>query len=90
MQRREAVLILREICDCPDSKLISCVFLKPQTGNAGFLPDSYELHIKGSFTETTIKRIKAIVEKHKLHVKECNGYLIIIREPKRRILEVIA
>jgi hypothetical protein len=89
VQRREAVLLLREIGDCPESKLISCIFLKPQKQASDFLSESYELYIANSFTKAAIKRIKSIVEKHDLNMKESDGYLVIYA-PDRKILELVA
>lgn len=89
VQRREAVLLLREIGDCPESKLISCIFLKPQSQASEFLPESYELYIANSFTKAAIKCIKSIVEKHDLKMKESDGYLVIYA-PERKILEMVA
>jgi hypothetical protein len=89
VQRREAVLLLREIDDCPESKLISCIFLKPQNHASDFFPQSYELYIANSFTKAAIKFIKSIVEKHDLKMKESEGYLVIYA-PDRKILEIVA
>jgi hypothetical protein len=82
-------LLLREICECPESKLISCIFLKPQNRVSEFFSESYELYIANSFTKTTIKCIKSIVEKHDLKMKESKDYLVIYA-PERKILEMVA
>jgi hypothetical protein len=89
VQRREAVLLLREISDCPESNLISCIFLKPQNQASEIFPQTYELYIANSFTKAAIKRIKSIVEKHDLNMKESEGYLVIYA-PERKILEMVA
>jgi hypothetical protein len=63
--------------------------LKPQKQASDFLSESYELYIANSFTKAAIKRIKSIVEKHDLNMKESDGYLVIYA-PDRKILELVA
>ncbi len=89
LQRREAVLLLRDIGDCPESKLIRCIFLKPLNRATAFSSESYELYIANSFTKASVKRIKSIVEKHNLLIRESEGYLVIYA-PERKILEMVA
>jgi hypothetical protein len=82
-------LLLREICDYPESKLISRIFLKPLNQVSELFSESYELYIANSFTKATVKRIKSIAEKHDLKIKESEGYLVIYA-PERKILEMVA
>ena len=89
MQRREATSLFREICDSiADDSILSSVILK--THNNGYsLPTKYELHIKAFFGVSTLKNVKAVVKKHRLTMKESNGYLIIAA-PERKIIEITA
>jgi hypothetical protein len=63
--------------------------LKPQNQASEIFPQTYELYIANSFTKAAIKRIKSIVEKHDLNMKESEGYLVIYA-PERKILEMVA
>jgi hypothetical protein len=88
LQRREATTFLREIYDCcPEAMLISCVFLKPRDGGSNSLSQVYELHIRNSFTKSSLKRIKSLAEKRQLRMRESEGYVVIFA-PDREELEI--
>ena len=89
MERRETILLLREMGECLDSMPISSVFLKNRNNSANSSLDDYELHIKVTLNALTRKFIKQVVRKHQLLLQELDG-CIVIYSPERELLEVTA
>ena len=89
LQRREIILLLREMGECLDSMPISCVFLKKRNNSTLTLLDDYELHIKATLNSLTRNLIKTVVKKHELRLMESDGFLVIY-SPERELLEITA
>jgi hypothetical protein len=89
MQRREATLVFREICErMPDAFFLNSVSLKPKNNSAS-PEENYELWIRAFLDPDTLKRINSIVKKHNLMM---NGQKdsVIIYAPEFRPMEIIA
>ncbi len=87
LQRRETILLLREMGECLDSMPISCVFLKNLNYSANSSLDDYELHIKATLNTLTRKVIKQAVKSRELLLRESDGF-VVIYSPKRELLEI--
>ncbi len=70
MRREEAIAFLEEVVA---NKIIQIRWISLVDGKNG-----YEIHIKPEIKDFT--RLKPIVEKHNLALKEVNGVIIIHRE----------
>ncbi len=90
MQRREATLVFREICECtPDAFLLNSVSLNSSSNAANPEEESFELLIKALLDKSTLKRIRSIVKRHKLTMDE-NRDSVLIYAPELRPMEIIA
>ena len=89
MDRREAVLLLREISDCPEAVLIKIVLLKNSGNAANPTRADCTLHIKTELGKSIPKCMARIVEKHSLRIEQDSDFLVICGHEKR-LLEVIA
>ena len=90
MDRREAVLLLREISDCPEAVLIKIVFLKPSGNTANHTRADYKLHIKTELGKSTPKCMARIAKNHDLKIEQDSDGFLIIREHEKRLLEITA
>ena len=78
MQRREATLVFREICECiPDAFLLNGVSLKQIKIAADRKYESYELQIKAFLDRSTLEQIRSVVRKHNLIMNEKRDYVSI-------------
>ena len=83
MQRREAILLLREMTDFPETILFTTIFLQKVKNDTDANSENYELHIKTDHYKPNHKLIKHIAKKHHLKTKnKPNGYLIIYTPTK--------
>ena len=74
MQRREAIKVLRKICEClPDQSAVSYVFLEKTRNTTNSNQKGYNLHIKMHVDETTIENIESVTRKLGLTVGILNG-----------------
>jgi hypothetical protein len=79
MERQEAVKVLREILgECDGSLLMSCVSLSPIVP-AKAKGSSFELKINCSLDDFLRKCIGAVLERHKLVMKEIANSITIYR-----------
>ena len=85
LDRREAVLILREISDCPEAVLIKLVLLKPSATRT-----DYELHLKTELGNSIPKYMTRVVKNHRLRINHDSDGFLIIREHEKRLLEITA
>ncbi|HLN45606.1 MAG TPA: hypothetical protein VK209_07855 [Candidatus Sulfotelmatobacter sp.] len=70
--RADAVAILQEILDVwRESVLVSSASIDTQ------LPNGFEIRMKCNLDDNSRNNIEAILEKHKLSLKEENGILIL-------------
>jgi hypothetical protein len=79
MERHEAVRVLREILgECDGALLMSCVSISPI---APFRAEgsSFELKINCVLDDYLRKCINAVLEKHKLAIKELGSAFIVYR-----------
>ena len=90
MKRREAIQVLREICDfITDDSIVNCLILKPLGDFAPFAVEGYALQMKIAFSESVLEQIKSVAAKHQLKVDESDGYLVVYAPPKR-LVEITA
>jgi len=76
--RHEAVLILKEICECiPNESDVSCIFLEPTKKASDPEQNEYNLHIEVPLDKFTRQLVESVTRKHGLIVKESNGKLTI-------------
>jgi len=84
LQRREAILLLREICECfSDSLSVNSVLLKrhDKTGNSA--GNDYEVHIGIAPAEYEISHMCSIAKKHNLLMRKSErGIVFFGPEPK--------
>jgi hypothetical protein len=79
MYRQEAAMVLREILgECDGSLLMSCVSLSPIAPHKTE-GSSFELRISCGLDDYLRKCIHAVVERHKLTMKELGSAVIIYR-----------
>lgn len=78
LQRREAVQVLREICECiPNESAVSYVFLE-QTKNASESKKKrYNLHIRMHVDEAARESIETVTRKRGLSLRESKGDLVV-------------
>jgi hypothetical protein len=90
VERREAILLLREIGSYPDAVPFTCVYLKPHSriGNHG--SEDLELHVKTNRDTSTRRIIERLALMHRLLVKDEPGGFIVIYTPERKLLEITA
>jgi len=90
LDRREAVLLLREISDCPEAVLIKLVLLKPSGNTANSTRADFELHIKTELGNFIPKCMARIVKNHGLRINQDSDGFLIICELEKRLLEITA
>ena len=79
MKRQEATKILRELMgECQSSLLMSCVSLSLAVPNRAE-GSSFELKINCGLDDYLRKCIHAVVERHKLAMKELGSSVVIYR-----------
>jgi hypothetical protein len=79
MNRREAVKVPREILgECDGSLLMSCVSLSPVAPTSAE-EASFELRIGCGLDDYLRKCISAVLERHKLVMKELGNSFVIFR-----------
>jgi len=89
LERRETILLLREMGEFLDSMPISCVFLKNRNYSTNSSLDDFELYIKANLNAFTRKVIKQAIRKHQLLLRESDGF-VVIYSPERELLEITA
>jgi hypothetical protein len=77
LDRREAILLLREISDFPEATMVSCVFLNHKHGIPSSTEDGYELYIKMQSGLSAGKNIERVAMEHQLKVRESRGFIVI-------------
>ena len=90
MLRREALLVLREICECiPNESAVSFVFLKPtwQTAKKKHSYRQYDLHMIMSLDKSTRENIESVARNHRLSVEESEGKLVF--SAAKEIMEIV-
>ena len=90
MDRREAVLLLREISDCPEAVLIKLVLLKPLDNTPNHTRTDYELHIKAELGNAIPKSMAHIVKNHDLRIRQRSDGVVIVWNDEKRLLEITA
>jgi hypothetical protein len=79
MDRQEAAGVLREILgECDESLLLSCVSLSPIASDKQ-ASSSFELRINCGLNDYLRKCINAVLERHKLAMKELGNAVVIYR-----------
>jgi hypothetical protein len=79
MDRQEAARVLREILgECDGSLLMSCISLSPAAPNRAE-GSSCELRINCGLDDYLRKCINAVLERHKLAMKELGSVVVIYR-----------
>jgi hypothetical protein len=87
MQRREAIELLREICECIPDAFVSSVSLSPVT----FSGRNFELRINVALEERSLADVETLVKKYGLKLNQNNGSLLIYgSKAKRSELKVYA
>ncbi len=72
MQRREAIRLFKEICECiPDA------FVDGFSLIASSLNGEFELHMNTSLNTKGIENVQSLVSKHGLLLKEDKGIIVI-------------
>ena len=78
MERREAVQVFREICECiPDLSVLSGVLLRPQNHSGESLKDLFDLQVNAILDAMTMKLVRAVVRKRGLVLKANRQYLLV-------------
>lgn len=78
MDRREAVQVLREICECiPDESAVSYVFLEQSKTALNSREKTYDLHIRMQIEEITRKNIESVIRKRGLLNTVSNGDFVV-------------
>jgi hypothetical protein len=79
LQRREAVIVLREICECiPDESVVSWMFLEPTIKHSAETKGKeYDLHMKMALDKSTRENIESVIRRRGLLLKESKGKLIV-------------
>jgi hypothetical protein len=88
LQRREAILLLREICALPEVPLLTCVYLKSQSETIDYSSKDFVLHIKANGNSTVRKTIERLALRHHLEVGEDSHGFLTVFTPKKRLLEI--
>ena len=73
MRRREATRLFREICECIPDAFISSVMLTSNSTSK----EELSLRINVNLNRQSLKKIRSIVDKHGMNLKEDNGFLMI-------------
>jgi hypothetical protein len=78
MERREAIQLFREICECiPDSSRFHSVFLNSQKMATYPARRSFELRIDIALDKSSLRRVEDLVRKRRLAMEENKGALVI-------------
>ena len=72
MQRREAVRLFREICECIPDAFVDGISLIEN-----YLSGEFELHLNISLNAKGIENVQSLVSKHGLLLKEDKGTIVI-------------
>ncbi|MGA2524572.1 MAG: hypothetical protein ABSF65_10530 [Candidatus Bathyarchaeia archaeon] len=87
MRRREAIKVLREICECVPDAFVSSVSLSPKT----FSRRDFELRINAALTGNNLMDVETLVRKNGLMLNENNGSLLIYgSKTKKRDMQIVA
>ena len=90
MERREAVRLFREICECiPDSSMFRSVFLNPQNMATDVTRRNFELRIDMALDKSSLRCVEDVVKKHKLVMEENKGS-IVIYAPETSRMAIVA
>ncbi|MGA2680739.1 MAG: hypothetical protein ABSF44_02945 [Candidatus Bathyarchaeia archaeon] len=73
MQRREAIELLREICECIPDAFVSGVSLSPNT----FSGKNFELRINVALDGRNLVDVETLVRKYGLKLNQNKGSLLI-------------
>jgi hypothetical protein len=73
MRRREAIRILKEICQCVPDAFVSSVSLSPKTLSRR----DFELRINAALDRRNLMDVETLVRKNGLMLNEDNGSLLI-------------
>ncbi len=92
MQRRDAVRLFREICECiPDPSVLSCVFLIQRSKPASLGKENFELWINAAFDNPSLRDVQSIVKERKLVLEEKRRFFVIYEAaPKEPEMEIYA
>ena len=92
MQRREAVRLFREICECiPDASAFSSVFLIQRNEPASFGMENFELWINADLDNAGLRSVQSIVKERKLILEENRGFFVIYSaDAKETEIEIYA
>ena len=88
MERREAILLLREIGSYPEAMSFTCVYLKPHSRTGTDRPENLELHVKTNRDISTRQIVERLALKHRLFIKDEPGGFLVIYTPERKLLEL--
>jgi hypothetical protein len=88
LQRREAILLLREICALPETPMLTCVYLKSQNSAIDSSSKDFELYIKANGDAAIRKTVEWVAFKHHLEVSEDSHGFLMVYSPRKRLLEI--
>ncbi len=90
MERREATLVLKEICKCIlDPSALSCISLNSMENQEGSEEEAYELQIAANLEPVILRRISTVVKRHNLEMRKSPNCLVIC-PPKVEPMEIVA
>jgi hypothetical protein len=89
LQRREAILLLREICALPEAPPLTCVYLTSRNSAVDFSPKDFELHIKANSDAAIRKTVERVAFKHHLEVREESHGFLMVYSPRKKLLEIV-
>ena len=76
MNKSEALAVMHEICDSVrESLTLTCVSLDPKQVTP--LAAGYQIRMKGELDTTSRRLIETILGKHKLTMREEQGYIVV-------------
>ncbi len=92
MQRREAIRLFREICECiTDESVLSSVFLIQRNEPESLGMENFELWINAVLDNTGLRDVRSIVKERKLVLEENKGFFVIYEaDPKKTEMEIYA
>jgi hypothetical protein len=88
VQRREAILLLREIIDFAEITPFACIYLKPHRRTCD--SEDLELHIKTNCDSSTRRILSRLARKHGFLMKDEPGDFLVIYTPEKNLLEITA
>ena len=78
LQRREAILVLTEICKCiPNDCAVSYMLLSPTKNATNPKRKMYDLHIKLCIDDLTRDNIEAVTKRRGLSIRKDDGNLFV-------------